>query len=65
MLGYQRRHSHLRDNFWVWIQVDGVVISPDPEVPPGLDVRDLHGVADGLDVGAGGACRQRRKFKSH
>lgn len=51
------KYSHLGNNFWVWIQVDGVVISPDPEVPPGLDVRDLHGVADGLDVGAGGACR--------
>ena len=48
-------YSYLRDNFRVWIQVDGVVISPDPEVPPGLNVRDLHGVADGLDVGAGGS----------
>ena len=47
---------YLRDHFWVWIQVDGVVIPPEHEVPAGLDVRDLHGVADGLDVRAGGAC---------
>ena len=47
---------YLRDHFWVWIQVDGVVVPPEHEVPAGLDVRDLHGVADGLDVRAGGAC---------
>ena len=49
----------------VGIEVDGVVLLPLDKVPPGLDVRDLHGVADGLDVGAGGACRQRRKFKRY
>ena len=37
------------------IQVDWVVISLQPVVPAGLDVRDLHGVADGLHVAGRGA----------
>ena len=45
------------------VEVDGVVVALEAEVPARLDVRDLHGVADGLDVGAGGACRQRIEFK--
>ena len=38
----------------VRVEVDGVVLLPLDEVPPGLDVGDLHGVTDRLDVGAGG-----------
>ena len=32
------------------VEVDGVVIALQSEVPPSLDVRDLLAVTDGLDV---------------
>ena len=38
------------------VEVDRVVVALQSEIPPSLNVRDLHGVADGLDVRAGGAC---------
>ena len=46
------------------VKVDGVVVSLEPVVPPSLDVRDLHGVANGLDV-AGRRSGLRPKQGSH
>ena len=41
------------DDLWVGVEVDAVVVPPQQKIPPGLDMRDLHGVTDGLDVSAG------------
>ena len=46
------------------IEVDGVIDALQPEVPPRLDVRDLHGVADGLHV-AGRRPRLRPEERRH
>ena len=43
------------DDLWVGVEVDAVVVPPQQKIPPGLDVRDLHGVTDGLDGAGGGA----------
>lgn len=56
--------SDLADGLRVWIQVDGVVVSLQAVVPPRLDVRDLHGVADGLHV-AGRRSRLRPEQGRH
>ncbi len=44
---------HLAQRRRVRVQVDGVVVAPQPVVPAGLYVRDLQGVTDGLHVGGG------------
>ena len=48
--------SDLRDDFGIRIEVDGVVVPPNHEVPSRLYVRNLHCITNGLDMGAGGSC---------
>ena len=49
------QQAYLADGRRVGEEVDGVVVALEAVVPAGLDVRDLHGVADGLHVGRGRA----------
>lgn len=44
---------HLGQRGWVRVQVDGVGVAGQPEVPSVLYVRHLEGVTDGLHVGRG------------
>ena len=46
------------------VEVDGVVVALEAEVPARLDVRDLHGVADRLHV-AGRGPRLRSEERRH
>ena len=46
---------YLADGLRMRVEVDRVVVLLEAVVPARLDVRDLHGVADGLDVARGRA----------
>ena len=49
------RSLYLADGLRMRVEVDGVVVLLEAVVPPRLDVRDLHGVTDRLDVARGRA----------
>ena len=48
-------YSYLADGLRMRVEVDGVVVLLEAVVPARLDVRDLHGIADRLDVARGRA----------
>ena len=55
---------YLADLLGAGVEVDGVVIPLGEEVPPGLNVGNLHGITDGLDM-AGSGTRFWSKQGSH
>ena len=51
-----RSDCYLTQHNWTWHEVDGELVLVLEKVPPGLDVGDVVGVTDGLDLAGGGAC---------
>lgn len=56
--------TYFRYGAWVRVQVDQAALASQPEVPPGLEMRDLHGVANALHV-TGRLRRLRSEDGSH
>ena len=50
---YGKEDIYPADLLGAGVEVDGVVVSLDQVVPPRLNVRNLHGITDGLNMAGG------------